>query len=132
MAYLTRQRAWALGVLHPLALGWIKPQRGQALERQKGGGWTEAEHIFYGLNKLAFRKLLQGPLAQLLFFIVNVTINIMEILRNASRGSRSLVGLQYPDSLMGFLMISKGVFNSTEEEDGEGETSPNSIYPQQL
>lgn len=92
-ACLTRQRAWALGGLHPLALGWIKPQCGQALERQKRGGRAESEYIFYGLNKLAFLKLLQGRLAWLLFFFVNVTIDIMEILRNASRSSRSLVGL---------------------------------------
>lgn len=38
----------------------------------------------------------------------------------------------YPNSLTGFLLISEGAFNGTGEEEGGGEASPKTIYPQQL
>lgn len=116
--------------LQPLTLGQGEIQHWQTLQGQRGS--AETNYIFCGLDTSASSKFLLGTFAWLLCFTVNVTIRIMEILRNLSCGRLHLVGLQYSDSLRGLLLIPKGALNAKEEEQGKGMASPNSIYPQQL
>lgn len=70
--------------------------RSAALGRLQNGGKEARQRLSmssWGANTSTFFKLLWGTLAWLLLFIVNMTIRIMEILRNSHCGNCFLVDL---------------------------------------